>query len=93
MNDEKYAFIEDVTERKSIARGAFHKKGGAKSNKCTLPSDYLTRKEREKMNGEVKTWNLNKFYTGWPLVIHLMGRKLTILPKRIGRKSSIPIAQ
>lgn len=63
MNDEKYVFIEDVKERKSIARGAFHKKGGAKSKKCTLPSDYLTRKEREKMNGEVKSWNLNEFYS------------------------------
>lgn len=63
MNDEKYVFIEDVKERKSIARGAFHKKGGAKSKKCTLPSDYLTRKEREKMNREVKSWNLNKFYS------------------------------
>ena len=63
MKDETYAFIEDVKERKSTARGAIHKKNGSKSKKCTLPSDYLTKKEREKMNGEVKNWNMNTFYT------------------------------
>lgn len=63
MKDEEYVFLQDIKEKKSIARGAFHKKGGSKSKKCTLPSDYLTRKEREKMNGEVKRWNMNDFYT------------------------------
>lgn len=63
MKDEEYVFLQDIKEKKSIARGAFHKKGGSKSKKCTLPSDYLTRKEREKMNGEVKRWNMNEFYT------------------------------
>ena len=63
MKDEEYVFMQDIKEKKSIARGAFHKKGGSKSKKCTLPSDYLTRKEREKMNGEVKRWNMNEFYT------------------------------
>lgn len=61
MTDEKFVFIQDVKEKKSTATGAFHKKG--KSRKCTLPSDYLTKKEREKMNGECKTWNMNDFYS------------------------------
>ncbi len=63
MKDEEYVFYQDIKEKKSIGRGAFHKKGGSKSKKCTLPSDYLTKKEREKMNGEVKTWSMSKFYT------------------------------
>lgn len=63
MTDEQYVFIQDIKEKKSTARSAFHKKGGSKSKKCTLPSDYLTRKEREAMNGEVKSWNMNEFYT------------------------------
>lgn len=62
MKNEEYVFYQDIKEKKSAARGAFHKKGGSKSKKCTLPSDYLTKKEREKMNGEVKTWKMNKFY-------------------------------
>jgi hypothetical protein len=63
MEDEKYVFIQDVKEKKEIARSAKNKKNGSKSTKVTFPSDYLTRKEREKMNGECKTWNLNEFYT------------------------------
>lgn len=63
MEDEKYVFIQDVKEKKEIARSAKNKKNGSKSTKVTFPSDYLTRKEREKMNGECKTWNLNGFYT------------------------------
>lgn|GEM_PF-3663197 len=63
MEDEKYVFIEDIKNRKDIARSARKKKNGAKSKKVTFPSDYLTKKEREKMNGECKTWNLNEFYT------------------------------
>jgi len=63
MTDERYVFIQDVKEKKGIARSAAHKKNGCKSTRCTLPSDYLTKKEREKMNGEVKSWNMNKFYS------------------------------
>ena len=62
MEDEKYVFIEDVKTRKDVARSARKKKNGAKSRKVTFPSDYLTKKEREKMNGECKTWSMFKFY-------------------------------
>lgn len=33
---------------------------GSKSKKCTLPHERLTKKERESMNGEVKTYNVGK---------------------------------
>lgn len=62
MKDEEYVFYQDIKEKKSTARGAFHKKGGSKSKKCTLPHEYLSKKEIEKMNGPITTWSMNKFY-------------------------------
>ena len=60
MTDEKFTFIEDLREKKKTATGAHHKrthcgKGGA----IRFPSDYMTKKEREAMNGEVKSYKLN----------------------------------
>lgn len=60
MTDEKFAFIEDVRDKKRTATGAHHKrthcgKGGA----VRFPSDYMTKKERNAMNGEVKSYKLN----------------------------------
>lgn len=63
MTDERYVYQQDIKEKKQAGRGAFHKKSGAKSKKCNFPSDYLTRKEKEKLNGECKTWSMNKFYS------------------------------
>lgn len=63
MKDEEFIFRQEVREKKRIGAGAFHKKNGSKSKKCTLPSDRLTRKEKEKLNGECKSWNLKTFYS------------------------------
>jgi len=63
MKDEEFIFRQEVREKKRIGAGAFHKKNGSKSKKCTLPSDRLTRKEKEKLNGECKSWNLKAFYS------------------------------
>jgi hypothetical protein len=63
MNDAEYLFRQDIRDKKSSSRGAFHKKNGAKSKKCKLPSDYLTRKEKSKLNSEVQTYNMSKFYS------------------------------
>lgn len=63
MDDGKYLFISDVKERKIIARNSRYKKNGCKSKKCTLPSDYMTRKEIAAMNSECITCDFNKFYT------------------------------
>ena len=51
MNDFDY----DVMQKKRIARGAFHKVNGSKSKGCRLPHENLTKKEREALNGEIKT--------------------------------------
>ncbi len=63
LSDEEYTFRQDIREKKSIGRGVFAKKNGSKSKKCTLPYEYLTKKEREKLNGEVISFNPKVFYT------------------------------
>lgn len=60
MTDEKFVFFSDLREKKKTATGAHHKrshcgKGGA----VKFPSDFMTKKEREAMNGEVKSYKLN----------------------------------
>ena len=62
MTDAQYLFVSDSREKKSVARSAVHRRGG-RSKKCTLPSDYLTEKQRKEMNGTVDSYSLNYFYT------------------------------
>ena len=57
MTDEKYLFEQTSRERKRNARGSFAKKGGSRSKRCSLPSDYLTAKERKELNGPVITYS------------------------------------
>lgn len=52
------AFEWDCIQKKRIARGAKNKVG--RRSGCDLPHDNMTRKEWEKMNGEVITVNLNE---------------------------------
>ena len=63
MTDAQFAFISDIRERKGMARGSYAKVNGSKSKKCTLPSDFLTEKERKKLNGECGVWDFRHFYT------------------------------
>lgn len=63
MTDIQYVYQSDIHEKKSTGRGVFHKKNGSKSKKCTMPSDYLSIKEKMGMSGECKTYNMRKFYT------------------------------
>ena len=58
MNDAEYIFKQTSAERKRIGRGDYHKKrqGG---RQVRLPSDHLSKKEREAMNGECLTYNMN----------------------------------
>lgn len=61
MNDEKYVFITDCADKKRTARGIHNKRThNGKGGKVLFPSDFLTRKEREAMNGDVKTYSLNR---------------------------------
>ena len=61
MKDEEYLFLSDVREKKRIANGAFYKRThNGKGGRVRLPSDYLTKKELQAMNGEVKSYRMNE---------------------------------
>lgn len=57
---EERTFNESVRERKSLAASARHRVCGSKSKRCTLPSDLLTPAQRNKLNGEVKVYAINR---------------------------------
>ncbi len=60
MKDETYAFISDVKEKNSTARSARHTRTHCgKGGRVRLPSDNLSKKELQKMNGECKSYRLN----------------------------------
>ena len=63
MTDEQFVLKEDIRTKKAMAISSKHKVVGSKTKKCRFPSDYLTKKEKEALNGEIKSWNMNEFYT------------------------------
>ena len=59
MTDEEYVFRETERERKRNGRGSFNKvRQGGKH--VRMPSDNMSKKERNAMNGEVKSWDFSK---------------------------------
>lgn len=60
MTGEEYLLRRDIADKKATARSANKRVSGAKSKKCTLPSDYLTAAQKKRLNGEVKTVNLDR---------------------------------
>lgn len=63
MSDAEYVYRQDLRDKKITSYGAFHKKRGAKSKKCNFPSDYLSKKEKKKLNSEITTYDMSKFCT------------------------------
>lgn len=70
MTDEEYVFRQTEKERKRTGHGDFNKKrqGG---RRVRLPSDHMTIKEWEKMNGEIKSYDMAKpaqwkEFLAWP---------------------------
>lgn len=60
MTDEKYTFVSDVIDKKQTARSARSRRTHTgKGGRAKLPSDYMTKKELEAMNGECKTYRMN----------------------------------
>lgn len=61
LPDEQWVMIEDSINKKKIARGSRNRKTHCgKGGSVKFPSDYMTRKEINAMNGDVKSYNLNK---------------------------------
>jgi len=59
MTDEKYLFLRDAAEKKNVARSSFNT-GKRGRGAVKFPSDYMTKKERDALNGEMSTYNLRK---------------------------------
>ena len=60
MNEAEQIFNQTSAQRKRTSYGAYHKKGGSRSKRCTLPSDYLSKAQKEALNGELATFQLGK---------------------------------
>ena len=61
LPDEQYVMISDSIEKKKIARSSHNRKTHCgKGGRVKFPSDYLSKKELKAMNGEVKSYNLNR---------------------------------
>jgi hypothetical protein len=60
MSDEQYELMQDTRDKKITARSARKTRSHCgKSGSVKFPSDYLTKKERDAMNGEVKSYRMN----------------------------------
>ena len=53
-------FYKEISEQKRIARGAIHRKGGSKSKKCSMSTDYMTQKQWKERNGPVMSYAMNE---------------------------------
>ena len=60
MNEYERAFNEDVREKKALVPSARKRKCGSKSKSCTVPSDYLSKAECDKLNGPLNIYNIAK---------------------------------
>lgn len=61
MTDEQFMFVSDVSDKKRTARGIHSKRThNGKGGRVNFPSDYLSRKEKNAMNGEVKSYKMNE---------------------------------
>lgn len=70
MTDEEYVFRQTEIERKKLGYGDRCKKRGG-GRYVRLPSDHMTKKEREAMNGECFSYEMGKPHTAaelriWP---------------------------
>lgn len=60
MTNERYTFVQDIREKNRTKSGAYHRVSGAKSRRCTLPSDHLTEAQKKRRNSPVSTVKLNQ---------------------------------
>jgi DNA-binding transcriptional regulator YiaG len=61
MSDEQYELMQDTREKKVTARSARHARTHCgKGGRVKFPSDYLSKKQLQAMNGNVKEYSMNK---------------------------------
>ena len=60
LPDEQWDMIEDSISKKRTAQSARHRRTHCgKGGSVKFPSDYMTKKELQQMNGECKSYRLN----------------------------------
>lgn len=100
MTDEKYEFMQDCKEKKFTARSARNKRTHTgKGGRVRFPSDYLSAKEREAMNGECVSYRMNEPITweefkSWPdehqkTYILLLRKKFNVPDKDIAEMMGV----
>lgn len=62
MTDAEFIFRTDCAEKKKIGHGYSHKNRTGKGP-VKFPSDYLSKKEKIALNGELMSYSMNDFYT------------------------------
>lgn len=61
MSEITDMFYDECADRKRTARGSFNKRThNGKRGGVKFPSDYLSKKEKNKMNGEIKVYKMNE---------------------------------
>lgn len=61
MSEITDMFYDECADRKRTARGAFNKRThNGKRGGVKFPSDYLSKKEKSKMNGKIKVYKMNE---------------------------------
>ncbi len=94
MKDEEYLYISDVIDKKITARSARHTRTHCgKGGRVRFPSDNLSKKELNAMNGETKSYRMNdpvswKEFKLWPddikvMYIKLLRKKFNVPGKNI----------
>lgn len=91
--DSERLFFEDVRDKKNISHSASHKRTHCgKGGTIRFPSDRLTKKELEKMNGECVTYRLNEPMK-WAEFIAMPVEHQSTYIQKLRNKYNVPDAQ
>lgn len=83
-------FLEDVRDKKNISHSASHKRTHCgKGGTVRFPSDKLTKKELEKMNGECEIYRLNEPMTWKTFLMMPTEHQITYIQK-LRQKYNVP---
>ena len=90
ISDEAFDFMEDCKEKKIIGRSAHNRRGNCgKRGRVMLLSDILTKKQRESLNGECKTYHMNK-PMNWDMFISMPTDLQVEYIKTLRKKFNVP---
>ena len=93
MSDEKYEYFQDTKEKRFTARSARNKKGHTgKGGAMRTASDFMSKKERDSLNGECKTYKLGEPMT-WEKFSEMPDDLKAMYIKSLRKKFNVPDQQ